>query len=192
MSIRLYFWTAGPEKIPFPHPHANGLIVHDWTAPDRWLPRESRGCYAVAVRIWWWPQKCPAPPSRGLIEFWSYLCGLKKSMEVHGLGLGLNGVPIEGPKPRECQQPDIGWSRADQQSRQGKCPTSWITDCLEESLMSIFLWLPCQMSPSAPFISFPLPRVFKLSLRSIYELKFNFLHFDADIQAMQTDAKHKL
>ena len=59
-------------------------------------------------------------------------------MEVHGLGRGLNGVPVESPKAGGCHQPDIGpelISRADK----GKYPNGQTTDCPEESLMSIFL-----------------------------------------------------
>ena len=59
-------------------------------------------------------------------------------MEVHGLGLVLNGVSIEGPKTGGCQQKNIGpelISRADK----GKYPTGQTTDCPEETLMSIFL-----------------------------------------------------
>ena len=59
-------------------------------------------------------------------------------MEVHGLGHGLNGVPIEGPKPGGCHQPDIGpelISRADKE----KYLTGQITACPEKTPMSIFL-----------------------------------------------------
>ena len=91
---------------------------------------------AVAVRVWRWPRKCPTPQPRGLIEFQSYLYVDKKSMEVHGLGRGINGV--EGSKPGGCHQPYIGpelISRADK----GKYPTGQTTECPEEILMSIFL-----------------------------------------------------
>ena len=57
-------------------------------------------------------------------------------MEVHGLGRGLNGVPVEGPKAGGCHQPDIGpelISRADK----GKYPTGHTTDCPEETLMTV-------------------------------------------------------
>ena len=59
-------------------------------------------------------------------------------MNVHELGRGLNGVPVEGPKPGGCHQPDIGpelISRADK----GKYLTGQTTDCPQETLMSIFL-----------------------------------------------------
>ena len=54
MSIRLYFWTTGPEKIPFPHLKC---IWTGWTWLDRayqvvavWVRRLSRcGCTSLVV-----------------------------------------------------------------------------------------------------------------------------------------------
>ena len=81
------------------------------------------------------------------------------TMEVHGLGLVLKGVPIEGPKTGDASKRISVQSWSAEQTRE-------MTDCPEESLKSILLWFPWQMNPREPFIPFPYPRVFQLSLRA--------------------------